>query len=159
MPIKGLDDKRQITGTFAVSLTGHFLPIQVIYQGKMQRSLPKHKFSHNSGLIPTNQWSILSIPSLRKSEEEKGYPDEQGSLMIMDTFKGQDNNVLKTLCEEYHCVVVLVPNNLTNKFQPLDISVNKPATSNKFNVVCRPGVKSTSIREESSRCENIHKID
>ena len=38
MRIKGLDDKRQITGTFAVSLTGHFLPIQVNHQGKTQIS-------------------------------------------------------------------------------------------------------------------------
>ena len=27
VPIKGVDDKRQITATFAVSPTGHFLPI------------------------------------------------------------------------------------------------------------------------------------
>ena len=34
VPIKGLDDKRQITATFVVSSTGSFLPIQVIYQNK-----------------------------------------------------------------------------------------------------------------------------
>ena len=44
VPIKGVDNKRQITGTFAVSLTGEFLPIQVVYQGKTKRCLPKHRF-------------------------------------------------------------------------------------------------------------------
>ena len=32
VPIKGLDDKRQITATFVVSATGSFLLIQLIYQ-------------------------------------------------------------------------------------------------------------------------------
>ena len=47
----------------------------------------------------------------------------------MDTFKGQDNDTLKDLCTENYCEVVIVPHNLTNKFQPLDISVNKAAKS------------------------------
>ena len=45
----------------------------------------------------------------------------------MDTFKGQDNDRLIELCSENYCEVVIVPHNLTNKFQPLDISVNKAA--------------------------------
>ena len=44
VPIKEIDDKRQITATFAVSLTEKFLPIQLIYKGKTKRSLPKFKF-------------------------------------------------------------------------------------------------------------------
>ena len=43
------------------------------------------------------------------------------SLVIMDTFKGQDNNVLKELCEKNVCEVVIVRHNLTKKFQPLDL--------------------------------------
>ena len=31
--IKGLDDKRQITAVFGGTLTGEFLPIQLVYQG------------------------------------------------------------------------------------------------------------------------------
>ena len=36
----------------------------------------------------------------------------------MDIFKGQDNNHI-------FCIIVIVPHNVTNKFQPLD-TVNKP---------------------------------
>ena len=43
VPVKGVDDKRQITATFAGSLIGKFLPIQLIYKGKTKRSLPKFK--------------------------------------------------------------------------------------------------------------------
>ena len=39
VPIKGVDDKRQIAVTFAVSSTGSFLPIQLIYSGKYRRCL------------------------------------------------------------------------------------------------------------------------
>ena len=52
----------------------------------------------------------------------------------MDTFKGQDNDVI--LCERHMCQVAIVPHNLTNKFQPLDITVKKPIKSfisNKHN--------------------------
>ena len=45
----------------------------------------------------------------------------------MDTFKVQDNKRLRGLCPENYCEVVIVPHNLTNKFQSVNISVNKAA--------------------------------
>ena len=42
--IKGVDDKCQITVTFAVSCTEEFLPTQLIYSGKTERSLQKYCF-------------------------------------------------------------------------------------------------------------------
>ena len=47
----------------------------------------------------------------------------------MDTFKEQDNDTLKKLCAENNCDIIIVPHNLTNKFQPLDLSVYKVAKS------------------------------
>ena len=44
VPIKGVNDKRQITGALAVTLDGKFLPMQLIYQGKSRRCLPKLDF-------------------------------------------------------------------------------------------------------------------
>ena len=54
----------------------------------------------------------------------------------MDIFEGQDNDTLKKLCAENNCDVVIVPHNLTNKFQPLDLLGNKAAKlfiQNKYN--------------------------
>lgn len=54
----------------------------------------------------------------------------------MDTFKGQDNDLLKEFCSTNRCELVIVPHNLTNKFQPLDLSVNKAAKAfiqNQYN--------------------------
>ena len=45
----------------------------------------------------------------------------------MDTFK--DNKEVAKLCCENNCVFIIVPHNLTKKFQPLDITFNKPAKS------------------------------
>ena len=54
----------------------------------------------------------------------------------MDTFKGQDNEVMKSLCNKNNCELVIAPHNLTNKFQPLDLTINQKAkkyVSSKFN--------------------------
>ena len=54
----------------------------------------------------------------------------------MDTFKGQGDERMKRLYLKNNCELVIVPHNVTNKFQPLDISINQSAKkfiSNKFN--------------------------
>ena len=53
VPIKRVDDKRQITATFAVSLTGKFLLIQLVYKEKTKRSLAKFKFPNAFSLSYT----------------------------------------------------------------------------------------------------------
>ena len=147
VPIKGVDDKRQITATFTVSATGSFLPIQLIYHGKTKRSLPNYAFPRDFHVTFTeNQWSNLEeylalfqkiiFPYLRAKKAELGYPEEQFSLIIMDAFKGQDNVEMRSLCLENNCELVIVPHNLTNKFRPLDITINQKAKkfiSHKFN--------------------------
>ena len=104
VPIKGIDDKRQITATFTVSLTGEFLPIQVIYGGKTKLRLPKFKFPSEFNITYSpNHWSNteksvelfekIIFPYLEKVKREKCYPKEQMTLVIMDTFKGQENAI------------------------------------------------------------------
>ena len=147
VPIKGTDDKRQITATFTVSMTGTFLPTQLIYEGKTPRCLRKFDFPADFNVTFSDKhWSNTEksielfdkviFPYLKQAKTSLKYPKEQMSLIIMDTFKGQNNGVTLDLCEKHMCQVVIVPHNLTNKFQPLDITVNKPAKSfisNKYN--------------------------
>ena len=78
----------------------------------------------------------IIFPYLKAKKEELGYPMEQYSLIVRDTFKSQDNAEIKALCLENNCQLVIVPHNLTNKFQPLNISINQKAEkfiSHKFN--------------------------
>ena len=61
------------------------------------------------------------------------------SLVIMDTFKGQDNEEVAKLCHENNFASIIVPHNLINKFQLLDITFNKPEKSfikKKYNIWC-----------------------
>jgi len=48
----GIDDKRQITATFAASLSGNFLPIQLIYEGKTSSQL---LIFQKGGILPIPQ--------------------------------------------------------------------------------------------------------
>ena len=139
-------DKRQTTATFTVSMTGKVPPIQLIYEGKTRRCLPKFHFLSDFNVnFPDNHWSNTEksiesfekviFPYLTQVKGSRKYLKEQLSLTIMNAFKGQDNAVILDLCQKHLCQAVIDPHNLTNRFQPLDIT-NKPSKyfiSNKYN--------------------------
>ena len=56
------------------------------------------------------------FPYLKQAKTSLEYPKEQVTLIIIDTFKRQDNDVILDLCEKHMCQVATVPHNLTNKF-------------------------------------------
>ena len=139
VPIKGIDHKRLITATFSISMSGEILPIQVIYESKTIRCLSKYAFSKNLDVTffenhrSNTENAIIFLKyvfsQFNNARQTKGYPNEQMSLVILDTFKGQDNEEVAKLCRENHSVLISVPPNLTNKLQTLDITFNKPAKS------------------------------
>ena len=103
--IKGIDDKRKITATFTVSMIGKFLPIQLIHKGKTPRCLPRFDFPADFNVtFSDNHWSNTEksielfekviFPYLKQAKVSLKYPKEQMSLIIMDTFKVQDNDVI-----------------------------------------------------------------
>ena len=130
-----------------INATGSFLLIQLIYQDKPKRCLPQFTFpsdfhvtctaSHWSNLEKSEDlFNVIIFTYFLDKKKELGYPEEQRSLIIMDTVKGQDNDEIKRLSTKNNCELVVVSHNLTIKFQPLDISVNRVAKefiSNKFN--------------------------
>ena len=67
------------------------------------------------------------FPYLRAKKAELRYLEDQFSLSIMDTFKHQDNENIKSSCLQNSCELVIRLQNLTNKFQPLDIIINQKA--------------------------------
>ena len=50
----GIEDKRQITAVFSGTMSGVFLPMQLIYQGKTPKCLPSVQFPSNWNVIFTD---------------------------------------------------------------------------------------------------------
>ena len=130
------DDKRQMTAVFSGSLSGDFLPPQLIYEGKTTRCLLCFEFPAAWNVIYTpNHWSnegtmkeyIESVILLyiSKKKEELKLPDGQSALLIFDNFKGQCTSSILTLLDSHKINIAVVPANCTDRLQPLDLSINK----------------------------------
>ena len=134
-----LDHQISITGTFTITLNGHFLPMQLIYGGKIKQSLHRFKFpdgfslSCNPKHFSNAMESIklingIIIPYVQSERKELGKP-KQTALVIMDVFRGQITDDVISLLRDNNIHYVLVPNNITQLFQPLDLTVNKHCKS------------------------------
>ena len=134
--IVGINDKRQITAVFCGTLTGDFLPIQLIYQGKSPHCHPRYNFplewhiTHSPKHWSTEQTMLqyiehIIVPYVETTRDLMN--DEKPALVIMDNFKGQVTASVNALLDSHNIHVCLIPPNTTNVLQPMDISVNKPA--------------------------------
>jgi len=131
------DDKRQITACFAGSMAGDFLPPQLVYEGKTPRCLPQVTFPSDWHVTySTTHWCNESmmqdyideiiLPYIRINRKELKLESKQPALFF-DNFKVQCTEKLLTHINAHDVYVVLIPANCTDRLQPLDISVNKPA--------------------------------
>ena len=96
-------------------MTGDFLPLQLIYEGKTEQCLPQYKFptlwhviqseSHWSNKITMKQHiEKVILPYVNRKRKELQLPNDQPALLIIITFK--DNFLL--------LVIVLLPANCTD---------------------------------------------
>ena len=139
IPIKGLTDKRNITLTFVVSLSGEFLPMQIIYGGKTTASQPRgFQFPKECSLSQnpkhwSNQQETLKLidevinPYLVRKRAELKLTETQKALIVWDVFKGQMTETVKQKLSSHNIELVPVPANMTHFFQPLDLTVNGSA--------------------------------
>ena len=145
--VEGTNDKRCITGTFAISVEGEFLPIHLIYAGKTVQSLPRYKFpkefclSVNPKHFSNTEESLkyfeeVILPYVKDQRSKLGLPENQKALIIMDVFTGQTTADVIDCYKKNNMCVVYVPANMTKYYQPLDLTVNgyaKRYFKNKFN--------------------------
>ena len=68
----------------------------------------------------------IIVPYICRIRDSLSAPS-QTALIIMDVFKPHTSPVIKELLLSNNLQCVLIPANHTDQFQPLDISVNKPA--------------------------------
>ena len=67
-------------------------------------------------------------------KSQRAFLEEKSAVVIMDNFTGQVTTAVNDLLEKNN-IVCLLPANTTDRLQPLDVSVNKPAKDflrNKF---------------------------
>ena len=124
---------------FTVSKAGIFLPMQLIYEGKTDHCLPVGvRFPNGCDVTYTpNHWSneekviehlnVIIVPFLAKQREELTLQPDQKAMLILDIFKGQKTTAVTDVSEEKNHMVVYVPPNMTDYFQPLDLTINGPA--------------------------------
>lgn len=133
--MSGVDDKRQLTAVFAGTMSGHFLPPQIIYQGKTSKCVPSVSIPDSWDVTYTpNHWTnektsesyinnilLPYVEGKRKDSGESSTP----ALVIFDRFKGQCTPHILSLLAKNNIHIAVVPGNCTDRLQPLDISVNK----------------------------------
>jgi hypothetical protein len=114
--LAGLEDKRQITTTFATMLDGQFLPIQLLYKGKTNRYHPKFTFPRHwaNGETCIRFKECILKPYVTRIREEMGSPD-QPALLIMDKFRGQMNTEVQENLKESKILVVAGPSCTTEE--------------------------------------------
>ena len=118
-----------ITTTFSITLTGEFLPIQLIYGGKTTKSIPAVSFP--SGFVISvnkkhysnekealNMLENIMIPYVEQ-RVSLNLAFDHPALIIMDVFKGQMTCAVRELLNENHILLEKVLANLTYLFQPL----------------------------------------
>ena len=117
-------------------MTEKFLPLQLIYQGTNDPFLPKgvefpddwdvtYTANHRSNESkPIQHLQMVVFPYVKKRKVELKLSEYQKAMLIFDVFKGQVTDKVTKFIEENKCVIVYVPNNMTDQFQPLDLNVN-----------------------------------
>ena len=136
--ITAVDNKRQITAVFAGSITGDFLPSQLIYKGTTRLCLPTVQipqdwhitFSHNHWANEETMMDYVEkilVPYASNKRKLLKLPHDYPALVIFDHFSGQVTDAVLQLLEENHLRHVMIPANCTDSLQPLNVSVNKAA--------------------------------
>ena len=130
-------DKRTITATLAVTLSGDILPYQLIYKGTTKRCLPSADLLPAGFLLSYNKthWSnteeTLNIlnnvikPYVDQKKKSLGKPDSQKVVVIWDDFSAHNAPRVLSLLSMLGICTVDIPKNLTHLLSPLDLTVNK----------------------------------
>lgn len=135
VPLKGMDDKRQVTLLLAITKSGAVLPPQVIYAGLTDNCHPKFSFPDSWDIYHTpSHWSTeesmiryiekVIVPYVKHIRDEEDLPLRQRALCIFDVFAAHRGKKLLELLDRKGIKVVFVPAACTDRLQPLDLIPN-----------------------------------
>ena len=119
--VVGLEDWQKITVVLCCSLSGQFLPPQVLYTGQTPQCHPKNSFPEgwDTASHSPNHWSNeqtmlqyvdnVLTPYLTDTRAQLGILPDQIALIIGDVFAAHRCNSLLEKCAKNHVKVVHVP--------------------------------------------------
>jgi hypothetical protein len=113
-------DKGSITGTFAITLSGKFLPMQLMYGGpkSCKVQIPRLVLSE----CQPKAFFQTALGASKFLERSKSLSSDQKALVIFDVFKGQI--IVLDILAKKNILVTTVPASMTKYYQPLDLTVN-----------------------------------
>ena len=142
VPIAGMDDKRQITAVVASSLDGQLLPLQLIFQGKTDASLPPHtdastlagfhltkSQNHWSNQETMQEWCGHILVTWRdKMIKEHNLPANAAVVLQLNVWAVHISKEFRDFIGNKHPYVrlVYIPPNCTSKLQVADVVLNFP---------------------------------
>lgn len=138
----GQEDKRQITVVLASSLYGDLLPLQMIFQGKTDRSLPEstaqiqasrahltHSDNHWSNVDTMKQYiSKIIVPYTERCINRFELASDAKVLLLLDVWKVHTCEEFRKYLRTHHPRIhlVYVPANCTKYLQPADVALQRP---------------------------------
>ena len=75
----------------------------------------------------TQHVEMIIVLYINNKRKELKLSHDRPALLIFDNFKAQTTSSLLKLLDSHNVNVVLLPANCTNRLQPLNLSINKPA--------------------------------
>jgi hypothetical protein len=138
----GAEDKRQITACLASALSGELLPLQLIFQGKTERSLPEKTaasiasqchltFSENHWSSQTTMRQFISeiiMPYAEACIRKHRLHADAHIILVLDVWAVHKSEEFRMFLRTQHPRVhlVYVPANCTSKLQVADVALQRP---------------------------------
>ena len=121
-----------------------------------------HSMSHKQNHWANENTSFdlikeLLVPYVRKVRQKLSLPEDRQWLLIADVFKGHWTNAVITEVKRSNCKMCATPNNMTNIFQLLDLSINRSCKS----FLCREAQcwYSLQIEKQMKEGKKAHEIN
>lgn len=143
--VVGAEDKRQITAVVASSLYGDVLPLQLIFQGKTERSHPPstpssisarvhvtHSPNHWSNVETMQQWvEHVFIPYRERCVRQFELRADAAAILVLDVWAVHISQEFRMYMRQKHPRIhlIYVPANCTSKLQVADVALQRPFKS------------------------------
>jgi hypothetical protein len=137
----GAEDERQITACLASSMHGDLLPLQLIFQGKTDRSHPGTTPASIAARVDVthsdNHWSTqetmqryikeVIMPHVERSIQEHRLHSDAKVLLLLDAWAVHKSEEFRRFLRTHHPRIhlVFVPPNCTSKLQVADVVLQR----------------------------------